>query len=273
MVYDRQRTAIAHVAHPNARYLARPAIFLRLAAGSALVQHHQRIPISRGRCNRASLARDRASPLELVSGLIIAVAASVGLVVVIRHRPRVRRGISRRETGAGQTNRSSGRTFRLQTFADVGGMDAQKRRISAVVKNRLLPREIRATRSDSKRNSAVWPTRNRQDIPGGGYGGRVPDQLLSRPTDSLVSGQIGSSEANIRAAFSAGLSISACFDSSSTNWIPSVPNASNWARTVMSAAAPGVQRHRHGTDAMRGPVSFGAGLRLHGGHELLRWPR
>lgn len=34
------------------------------------------------------LARDRASPLEIGSGLIIAVAASIGLVAVIRHRPR-----------------------------------------------------------------------------------------------------------------------------------------------------------------------------------------
>ncbi len=69
------------------------------------------------------LARDKASPLEVGSGLIIAVAACVGLVAVIRHRPRAN-GVaySRRETWSRKgRERSSGRTSRpthLPTWAE-----------------------------------------------------------------------------------------------------------------------------------------------------------
>ena len=76
------------------------------------------------------LARDRASPLEVGSGLIIAVAACVGLVAVIRHRPRANGvALAGAKPGAGKAAPVQWSNIPAHTFADVGGMDTEKRRI------------------------------------------------------------------------------------------------------------------------------------------------
>src|SRR5689334_4129649 len=90
------------------------------------------------------LSRDSASPLELVYGLILALAAIGGLILVIRHRPRGQ-GIQAAGAGVGTRQNAQARWSNIpaRTFGDVGGLDEQKRRISAIVQNRLHPERFK----------------------------------------------------------------------------------------------------------------------------------
>lgn len=90
------------------------------------------------------LSRDTASPLELVYGLIFALVAIVGLIFVIRHRPNGH-GIQAAAGGSGNRQNTQPRWSNVpaRTFADVGGMEKEKRRIAAVVNNRLHPERFR----------------------------------------------------------------------------------------------------------------------------------
>ena len=67
-----------------------------------------------------------------------------GLIFVIRHRPRSCR-VEAAAGGSGNRQNSQPRwsNVPVRTFADVGGMDEQKRRISAVVQNRLHPERFK----------------------------------------------------------------------------------------------------------------------------------
>ena len=150
------------------------------------------------------LARDRASPLEVGSGLIIAVAAGIGLVAVIRHRPRASdvRGQAAAKAGAGKAGPVQWSNIPVHTFADVGGMDAEKRRICGGGEQpACTPKDSSDTESPRTGFCCMahaaparhfWPRLRRASSGSTIY--------HVQPT-ALVSGQIGSSEANIRAAF------------------------------------------------------------------------
>src|ERR1700677_3470742 len=90
------------------------------------------------------LSRDSAAPLELAYGLIFALVAIGGLIFVIRHRPHGH-GIRAAPGGLGNRQKTQPRWSNVpaRTFADVGGLDDQKRRISAVVQNRLHPEKFK----------------------------------------------------------------------------------------------------------------------------------
>ena len=90
------------------------------------------------------LSRDSASPLELVYGLVFALVAVGGLIFVIRHRPHGH-GIQATAGRSGSRDNAQPRWSNIpaRTFADVGGLDDQKRRISAVVQNRLYPERFK----------------------------------------------------------------------------------------------------------------------------------
>src|ERR1035438_2430518 len=87
------------------------------------------------------LSRDSASPLELVYGLIFALVAIVGLVFMLRHRPYGSAAAG--ASGNRQNSQARWSNVPARTFADVGGMDDQKRRISAIVQNRLHPEKFK----------------------------------------------------------------------------------------------------------------------------------
>jgi len=148
------------------------------------------------------LARDRASPFEIGSGLIIAVAASIGLVAVIRHKPRATDvPVGTAKAGSGQTGPVQWANVPVHTFADVGGMDAEKRRIAAVVNNRLHPERFQRHGVTQNGILLYGPRGTGKTFLAEATAGEFRINYYCVQPTSLVSGQIGSSEANIRAAF------------------------------------------------------------------------
>jgi transitional endoplasmic reticulum ATPase len=148
------------------------------------------------------LARDRASPLEVGSGLIIAIVAGIGLVVVIRHRPRAGDvAVRSAMAGVGQTGAVQWTNIPVHTFADVGGMETEKRRIAAVVNNRLHPEKFQ--RHGVTQNGILLhgPRGTGKPFLAEATAGEFRINYYHVQPTALVSGQIGSSEANIRAAF------------------------------------------------------------------------
>src|SRR3954447_344577 len=149
------------------------------------------------------LARDRASPLEVGSGFIIAVAACVGLVAVIRHRPRASGvALAAAKPGVGKAAPVQWSNIPAHTFADVGGMDTEKRRISAVVNNRLHPERFQ--RHGVTQNGILLhgPRGTGKTFLAEATAGEFRINFYHVQPTALVSGQIG--------GFSARLSISAC---------------------------------------------------------------
>ncbi|MBZ5726941.1 MAG: AAA family ATPase [Acidobacteriia bacterium] len=148
------------------------------------------------------LARDRASPLEVGSGLILAVAAGIGLVAVIRHRPRAGGvPIGTAKAGVRQTGSVRWSNVPVHTFADVGGMDAEKRRIRAVVNNRLHPERFERHGVTQNGILLYGPRGTGKTFLAEATAGEFRINYYHVQPTALVGGQIGSSEANIRAAF------------------------------------------------------------------------
>ena len=148
------------------------------------------------------LSRDSASPLELVYGLVFAVVAIGGLIFVIRHRPYVR--AIQAATG-GTANRQNTRTrwsnVPARTFADVGGMDDQKTRISAIVQNRLYPERFKQHGVIQNGILLYGPRGTGKTFLAEATAGEFKiNYWYAKPTN-LVERWIGSSEANIRDTF------------------------------------------------------------------------
>jgi transitional endoplasmic reticulum ATPase len=148
------------------------------------------------------LSRDTASPLELVYGLIFAIVAVGGLVFVIRHRPR---GNASRATVGGASNRqdTAPRWSNVpnRTFADVGGMDDQKRRISAVVQNRLHPEKFKGHGVVQNGILLYGPRGTGKTFLAEATAGEFHiNYWYAKPT-SMLETRVGNSEANIREAF------------------------------------------------------------------------
>jgi len=148
------------------------------------------------------LSRDTASPLELVYGLIFAIVAVGGLVFVIRHRPR---GSVLRATVGGASNRQGTpprwSNVPSRTFADVGGMDDQKRRISAVVQNRLHPEKFKGHGVVQNGILLYGPRGTGKTFLAEATAGEFHiNYWYAKPT-SMLETRVGNSEANIREAF------------------------------------------------------------------------
>ena len=92
------------------------------------------------------LSRDSASPLELVYGLVFAVVAIGGLIFVIRHRPYVRAiQAATGGTASRQNTRTRWSNVPARTFANVGGMDDQRRASARSCKTGFTPRGLNST--------------------------------------------------------------------------------------------------------------------------------
>jgi transitional endoplasmic reticulum ATPase len=148
------------------------------------------------------LSRDTTSPLELVYGLIFAIVAVGGLVFVIRHRPR---GNVLRATVGGASNRQvmppRWSNVPSRTFADVGGMDDQKTRISAVVQNRLDPEKFKGHGVVQNGILLYGPRGTGKTFLAEATAGEFQvNYWYAKPT-SMLETRVGNSEANIREAF------------------------------------------------------------------------
>ncbi len=149
------------------------------------------------------LSRDSASPLELVYGLIFAAVAIGGLIFVIRHRPYVR-AIQAATGGTGNRQNKQARWSNVpaRTFADVGGMDDQKRRISAIVQNRLYPERFKQHGVIQNGILLYGPRGTGKTFLAEATAGEFKiNYWYAKPT-SLIESRIGNSEANIREIFS-----------------------------------------------------------------------
>ena len=149
------------------------------------------------------LSRDSASPLELVYGLIFAVVAIGGLIFVIRHRPYVR-AIQAATGGTGNRQNKQARWSNVpaRTFADVGGMDDQKSRISAIVQNRLYPERFKQHGVIQNGILLYGPRGTGKTFLAEATAGEFKiNYWYAKPT-SLIESRIGNSEANIRETFS-----------------------------------------------------------------------
>ena len=148
------------------------------------------------------LARDRASRLEIGSGVIIAIAAGIGLIAVIRHRPQaVNASTGAAKSEVQQAGPVPWSNIPVHTFDDVGGMDVEKRRIAAVVNNRLHPEKFERHGVTQNGILLYGPRGTGKTFLAEATAGEFRVNFYHVQPTALVSGQIGSSEANIRAAF------------------------------------------------------------------------
>jgi ATP-dependent Zn protease len=148
------------------------------------------------------LSRDSAAPLELAYGLIFALVAIGGLIFVIRHRAHGR-GIRAAAGGSGNRQNTQPRWSNVpaRTFADVGGLDEQKRRISAVVQNRLFPEKFKRHGVVQNGILLYGPRGTGKTFLAEATAGEFKiNYWYAKPT-SLMERWIGSSDANIREAF------------------------------------------------------------------------
>ena len=146
------------------------------------------------------LSRNRVPTLEFSYGLIFALAAIAGLIFVIRHRPHSRPA----QAGVGATGKPSAHPWSnipARTFADVGGMEQEKRRIAAVVNNRLHPE--RYTQHGVEQNGILLygPRGTGKTFLAEAVAGEFRmNYWYVRPT-ALMQSLVGGSEANIRSTF------------------------------------------------------------------------
>ena len=130
-------------------------------------------------------------------------ALAVGdLIFVIRHRPRSCR-VQAAAGGSGNRQNSQPRwsNVPVRTFADVRGMDEQKRRISAVVQNRLHPERFKQHGVVQNGILLYEPRGTGKTFLAEATAGEFGiNYWYAKPT-SLVERWIGSSEVNIRETF------------------------------------------------------------------------
>jgi transitional endoplasmic reticulum ATPase len=150
----------------------------------------------------AALSRDSASPPELVFGLVFAAVAIGGLLFVVWHRPQ---GYGPQAAAGRLGNRDApqprGSNIPARTFADVGGIDDQKRRIGAVVQNRLHPERFKRHGVVQNGLLLYGPRGTGKTFLAEATAGEFRlNYWYAKPT-GLMDGRIGNSEANIRETF------------------------------------------------------------------------
>ena len=148
------------------------------------------------------LSRDSAPPLELAYGLIFALVATGGLIFVIRRRPQ---GGGVQITAGGSSSRQNSQprwsNVPARTFADVGGMEKEKGRISAIVQNRLHPERFKQHGVVQNGILLYGPRGTGKTFLAEATAGEFKiNYWYAKPT-SLMERWIGSSEANIRETF------------------------------------------------------------------------
>ena len=145
------------------------------------------------------LSRDSASPLELAYGLIFALVAIGGLVFMLRHRPHG--GAATGASGNQQNSQTRWSNVPARTFADVGGMDDQKRRISEIVQNRLHPERFKQHGVIQNGVLLYGPRGTGKTFLAEATAGEFKiNYWYAKPT-SLIERWIGGSEANLRDIF------------------------------------------------------------------------
>ena len=148
------------------------------------------------------LDRTRTSPLEAGVGLAFATVACIGLIAVIRHRPQAAMAAGGgTRLGSPEAVPAQWSNIPSQTFSEVGGMEAAKRRIAAVMNNRLHPERFERHGVTQNGILLYGPRGTGKTFLAEASAGEFRINFFHVQPTALVSGQIGSSEANIRAAF------------------------------------------------------------------------
>ena len=148
------------------------------------------------------LSRDSASPLELVYGLVFALVAIGGLIFVIRHRPALGHAQAAAGGSGNRQNASpdgpTSQRGRLPTLAE---WTNKRRRISAVVQNRLHPERFKQHGVVQNGILLYGPRGTGKTFLAEATAGEFEiNYWYAKPT-SLIESRIGSSEANIRETF------------------------------------------------------------------------
>ncbi|HLH32365.1 MAG TPA: AAA family ATPase [Terriglobia bacterium] len=151
----------------------------------------------------ATGTHSQVSTAELLFRYGFAAAAVLGLVIVVRHRgsgrPRpIFAGTGSRSATAAQQTWSN---IPKETFQDVGGMEGEKRRIAAIVNNRLHPEK--AVKHGVVQNGILLygPRGTGKTFIARATAGEFKINFWYINPNTFVGGPIGNSEANIREAF------------------------------------------------------------------------
>jgi transitional endoplasmic reticulum ATPase len=151
---------------------------------------------------------DGASTLELAFRFGFAGVAVMGLLVAVRHRPDGRRvqptaGASQQEKALQQERWSN---IPSKTFRDLGGLHEEKRRIARIVENRLHPE--RSAKHGVTQNGILLygPRGTGKTAIAEATAGEFKINYWYIGASQLVGRYVGTSEANIRDAFSQAFS-------------------------------------------------------------------
>jgi ATP-dependent Zn protease len=151
----------------------------------------------------AAGTHSQVSTAELLFRYGFAAAAVLGLVIVVRHRGsgRPRPIFARGDSGSGTAAQQKWSNIPKETFQDVGGMENEKRRIAAIVNNRLHPEK--AVKHGVVQNGILLygPRGTGKTFIARATAGEFKINLWYVSPNSLIETWIGNSEANIRRTF------------------------------------------------------------------------
>ena len=138
---------------------------------------------------------------ELIFRFGFAAVAVVGLLIVVRHRGAGRMRVTSGQSGGNSRVQSKWSNVPTETFRDVGGMQEEKRRIAAVVNNRLHPE--RSAKHGVVQNGILLygPRGTGKTFIARATAGEFKINFWPISPNRLIESRIGSSEANIRDAF------------------------------------------------------------------------
>jgi AAA+ superfamily predicted ATPase len=152
--------------------------------------------------HKPGTAADHVSNAELLFRYGFAAAAVLGLIVVVRHRGRGRPRVAAvRQGGRDSATKPRWSHVPAETFNDVGAMREEKRRIAAVVNNRLHPEK--SARHGVTLNGILLygPRGTGKTFIARATAGEFKIDYWYISPNTFVEGPIGNSESNIREAF------------------------------------------------------------------------
>ena len=151
---------------------------------------------------RAGVRANKISTTDTIFEWSFYSAAIMGLILVARHRPKLRVArMGNMQRNSAQESKPAWSNIPSHTFADVGGLDEEKRRIAAVVNNRLHPE--RSAKHVVVQNGILLygPRGTGKTFIAEATAGEFQINYWRVSPTKLIESWVGNSEANIRRAF------------------------------------------------------------------------